>query len=283
MVSGWSMQGGVGAEHVVKEVRHGAGVQPSSDGVDCSNRSRPAVIAHKQLVGHLTIMIKVEHNTHKSEILEKAIGVKAANVTDCTQSLSGQGLCPMLEGEVDHRNLSIDVVEGVELVVCLLMALHGDGVAVEVDGRPGHHLVALFRGVEHHGAHTSSRGSEMEGQGPTGSLHCLGNEDVGAMHRLPQVHIGEHLGCLVLAIANVCLHHGPLSRDRAGGPRARSRRWGRTGAMARDMRVEDINSISNHACNGGGCGVDSGRVEGVIRAGRHAVGWKGFALETFMP
>lgn len=47
----------------------------------------------------------------------------------------------MLEREVDSNNLGVDVVVGIE-TVARLMPLHGDGVAIEVDGRHGHHLLA---------------------------------------------------------------------------------------------------------------------------------------------
>lgn len=121
------------------------------------------MVTHKQLLRDLTVMIRMKDCTQRGEVdIEKAVRVNAANITNRTQRLPGQVLLPMLEGEVHHSDLSIDVVEGIEAVVGLLVALDGDGVAVVDDGRHGDHKLARLRGVEHHDADTAGRSGEVE-------------------------------------------------------------------------------------------------------------------------
>jgi hypothetical protein len=101
-------------------------------------------------------MIKMNNHMHRSKVnFKKVVRIDATDITDSAQGLSGQRLLPMLEGEVDYCDLGVDVVEGVEAVVRLLMALHDDGVALIVDGGPSDHLLAYFRGGKHHDANAT--------------------------------------------------------------------------------------------------------------------------------
>jgi hypothetical protein len=59
-------------------------------------------------------MIKTKNSAHRSEInLKERIGIDAAYITDSAQYLPRQGLLPVLEGEVHHRDLGVDVVEAI--------------------------------------------------------------------------------------------------------------------------------------------------------------------------
>lgn len=127
---GSSMQSWHRAKSVIGEVRHRVGIQPGANSVYGGNRSRTAMVAHKELLRDLTVMIKAHNRTHGSKVdFKEADGVSAADITYYAQSLSGKSLLPVLKGEVDSRDLGVDVVEGIEAVVSLLMGLDGDGVA----------------------------------------------------------------------------------------------------------------------------------------------------------
>jgi hypothetical protein len=90
-------------------------------------------------------MIKTNNHMHRSKVnFEKAVRIDAIDITDSAQGLSGLRHLPVLEGEVDYCDLGIDVVEGVEAVVHLLMVLHDDGVALIVDRGSSDHLLAYF-------------------------------------------------------------------------------------------------------------------------------------------
>lgn len=102
----------------------------------------------------------------------------------------------------------------------------------------------------------------MEGRGPADVLHRLLDEEVGAVDRLFDVHVGVHPGRLVLAIADMGLHHAPPSRDLAR--RLNPRRWG-WGKRLREIGlvigsdggvesigVEEGGCIGDHGGGGGG-------------------------------
>jgi hypothetical protein len=81
-----------GAKGVVGEVWHRISVELGAYGIDGGQSGRATMVAHKQLLRNLTIMVKANNSTHGCEInLKKAIRVNAAHVTDGASRLSSMG------------------------------------------------------------------------------------------------------------------------------------------------------------------------------------------------
>lgn len=64
VVDGWSMQSRQQAKGVVGEIRNRISIKSGVDSIYTSNGSRAAMVAHKELLRHLTIMIKTNNSVH---------------------------------------------------------------------------------------------------------------------------------------------------------------------------------------------------------------------------
>lgn len=155
-----------GTEGVVGEVRHRIFLGPGADEVDSGQSGRATVVAHQELLRHFTVVIKMNNCTHRGEVdLEQTIRINTTNVTDSSKRIPCVGLFPMLEREVHHGDIGVDIVKGVEAVVRLLMPLQRDDVALEVDGGHGDDALPFFGAVKDHDPNTPRRSGGVELRG----------------------------------------------------------------------------------------------------------------------
>jgi hypothetical protein len=136
-------------EVVVSPVEDGFSLRPNLNRLDMGNGGKPIVVADKELVGDLTVVVQANHSPHDSVVLPvDTLRINATDVAHPSQHSTRQRLLPVLQRKVDGTDLGIDVELGNEAVVRLFVTLHGDDVAVETDGRALHHALTIIRRVE---------------------------------------------------------------------------------------------------------------------------------------
>jgi hypothetical protein len=84
------------AKSIVAKIRNWVSIKPSANSIYFGNGSGTTMVAHKQLLRDLTIMIKTQNSTHGSEnadgieiIIRKTVWINATDITDGSQHLPG--------------------------------------------------------------------------------------------------------------------------------------------------------------------------------------------------
>lgn len=192
----------------------------------------------------------------------------------------------MLQGIVDHRDLRIHTVEGVEPIVRLLVALDGEHVPLMGHRAHSDDLVPLLRSVEPHEASPARGRGELERRSAASLLHGPADERVGGMHGVAEVDVGKNPSVLEIAIADMGFGHGTPGVGGGALPRARRgscRRGGcggigivGNGGWVGKMVADDGGGGGDHG--GGVRGGRSGGGSGIVRHCREV-----FAVVTLVP